>query len=218
MCISLCLNDNISIKHGEDMERIIENLVDVMIERDIIDSKYKDEYIYSAICLIEKLFSVVLVLAMGLFFKRMLDVVLFFSFFMFLRKYTGGYHANSFFICTIESTMVVYCVLKYGYLLLDYPNIVIVMLISCFFIILLIGTVNHPNMNLNECELKRMKVRARLILISEILIIVVAYVMSVPKRYILDMILGITVCGISIMISKIIKQEVQSCERKRKQN
>ena len=36
------------------------------------------------------------------------------------------------------------------------------------------------------------------------------------KSYIMDMILGVTVCGISIVISKIIKQEVQVNEGKRK--
>ena len=198
------------------MERIIENLVDVMIEKDIVDSKYKDEYIYSAMCLIEKIFSIVLVVIMGLLFKRLLDVVLFFSFFSFLRKYTGGYHANSFFLCTVESTLIVYCELRYGYLLLDYPIVMIGMLISSFFIIMIIGTVNHPNMNLSLSELDSMKNRARLVLISEMLVICFAYVICVPKSYIMDMILGVTVCGISIVISKIIKQEVQVNEGKRK--
>ena len=75
-------------------------------------------------------------------------------------------------------------------------------------IILLIGTVNHPNLNLTKEELNVSKRKARLVTVLEIFLIVLSIFLHIQCEYIFYMFIGIAVNAISMIVSKLIGQEV----------
>lgn len=75
-------------------------------------------------------------------------------------------------------------------------------------IILLIGTVNHPNLNLTKEELNVSKRKARLVTVLEISFIVLSIFLHIQSEYIFYMFIGIAVNAISMIVSKLIGQEV----------
>ncbi len=77
-------------------------------------------------------------------------------------------------------------------------------------IILLIGSVNHPNLELSKVELAESKLRARLVTIFEMLIIVLSVQLQIRYEYVYFMVMGIAVNAISMIVSKIIGQEVMA--------
>lgn len=75
-------------------------------------------------------------------------------------------------------------------------------------IILLIGTVNHPHLNLTKEELNVSKRKARLVTVLEISFIVLSIFLHIQSEYIFYMFIGIAVNAISMIVSKLIGQEV----------
>ena len=81
-------------------------------------------------------------------------------------------------------------------------------------IILIFGTVNHPNLALNERELVLNKRKARLVVIFELSVILLAMLMHVRSEYVFYMSMGITVNAISMIAAKLSGQEVTTHEGK----
>ena len=77
-------------------------------------------------------------------------------------------------------------------------------------IILFIGSVNHPNLELTEIELAESKWRARLVTTFELLIIVLSVQLQIRYEYVYFMFMGIAINAISMIVSKIIGQEVMA--------
>ena len=72
-----------------------------------------DIYIYATEAIVATLFSVVIAIVISLIFGRVVEGLVFISSFALLRRYTGGYHAESHFKCILHfncimaSTMVI---------------------------------------------------------------------------------------------------------------
>lgn len=81
-------------------------------------------------------------------------------------------------------------------------------------IILIFGTVNNPNLALNERELALNKRKARLVVAFEFSVILLAMLMHVRSEYIFYMSMGITVNAISMIVAKLSGQEVTTHEGK----
>lgn len=81
-------------------------------------------------------------------------------------------------------------------------------------IILIFGTVNHPNLDLNERELVLNKRKARLVVTFELSVILLAILMHVRSEYVFYMSMGITVNAISMIVAKLSGQEVTTHEGK----
>ncbi len=79
-------------------------------------------------------------------------------------------------------------------------------------IILIFGTVNHPNLDLNERELALNKRKARLVVTFELSVILLAILMHVRSEYVFYMSMGITVNAISMIVAKLSGQEVTTHE------
>lgn len=73
---------------------------------------------------------------------------------------------------------------------------------------MLVGTINHPNMNYTSLELKETKKATRCVMLLEIFIIIPLFSLGASKEYLCFMSLGIILCAASIVVAKITKQEV----------
>ena len=78
------------------VEMIANAIVDQMEKEKILHYKMREYYLYALITTIEKWITVISILCIGIIFKQVVPMILFLTFFLSLRKRTGGYHANSF--------------------------------------------------------------------------------------------------------------------------
>lgn len=79
------------------VEMIANAIVDQMEKEKILHYKMREHYLYALITTIEKWITVISILCIGIIFKQVVPMILFLTFFLSLRKRTGGYHANSFY-------------------------------------------------------------------------------------------------------------------------
>ena len=75
-------------------------------------------------------------------------------------------------------------------------------------VLLIIGSVNHPNMAWNEEEYVKSKRMSRITVVIEGLCIFGAKCLPIPNDYILFMSFGVILSAILLALGKIIKQEV----------
>lgn len=169
----------------------------------------EDEYTYSIQVIFEKLIGYFILLFLSVFNHLFWQTVIFLIFFSNLRKYTGGYHAGSFFEC-MGLSVIVY----ETYVIFFYPLIINLNYLKYFLlgvslvVVLILGTVNHPNMQLDEIELSLCKKAARKMAVVEVIVIIISCFLGVDNSCISFMNFGFCLCAIMLLIAKIIRQEV----------
>ena len=84
-----------------------------------------------------------------------------------------------------------------------------ILLFLAVLVIEVFGTINHPNMDLDENELRETKKAARLLVLIEMGIITVLIVLKVDQLYVSYMSMAIIMCSSFMCLAKIIKQEVR---------
>ncbi len=82
------------------------------------------------------------------------------------------------------------------------------MLFLAIVLICIVGTINHPNMDMSKNELQESKKAARLIVLMEVMVIIFSIYFKVNILYIGYMSVAIILCAFLLCLAKIIKQEV----------
>ena len=75
-------------------------------------------------------------------------------------------------------------------------------------LICIMGTINHPNMDMSKGELQESKKAARLLVLMEVMILVALVYLKADILYIGYMSAAIILCAFLMCLAKIIKQEV----------
>lgn len=142
-------------------------------------------------------------------------LMVFYVFYSMLRKYSGGFHCSTQLRCLLLSAITLFVIVIVKTALFDNINYFCggVHMLSSL-IILIFGTVNHPNLDLNERELALNKRKARLVVTFELSVILLAILMHVRSEYVFYMSMGITVNAISMIVAKLSGQEVTTHEGK----
>ena len=82
------------------------------------------------------------------------------------------------------------------------------MLFFATVLICIMGTINHPNVDMSKSELKESKKAARLLPLMEVMIIAVLVYLKADMLYVGYMSVAIILCAFLMCLAKIIKQEV----------
>lgn len=191
------------------VEEIVLNLVNQMEEKKMIEESSREYYEYALIIMAERVIAVGTMLILGIIFKQFLPTVAFLIFFLSLRKRTGGYHADKFWQCYLLTIMSYIGVVQVASVLSEKSHIMYALLLLAVFIVEVIGTVNHPNIDFDENELREAKKAARLLVLIETGIIAVFAVFKMNQLYVSYMSIAIILCSSLMCLSKIIKQEVK---------
>lgn len=189
-------------------ETVSKKLTDLLVQRKLINEQEYDEYKYALLCNIESFISFGSIVIISVFFRLLIPTLCFLLSFLTIRKRCGGYHFNSFIKCYI-STIAIYIVVIYiGYykFSLIYFNFVTV---AASLIIVFFGAVNHPNMNYSPDEYLAAKESTRIVIILLDIIIICLNYIKAPYSIILYMEIGVILCSVLLLLSKIIKQEVR---------
>ena len=191
------------------IEEMVTKLVSCMEKEEFIKKEEREFYVYAFIVLLERILVIGTLFVIGLARRQLPETIIFLFFFFALRKRTGGYHARQFWQCYVLSVLVYLISMKEIFFLAEHMRFFYGMLMVSLIVIEAIGTVNHPNMDMNAGELKESKKLARIIAIIETFVIIWMSALHIDKIYTACMGCAVIVCAISLGVSKIIGQEVE---------
>lgn len=191
------------------VEKIVLNLVNQMEEKKMIEESSREYYVYALIIMTERVIAVGTMLIISTIFKCFLPTIAFLIFFLSLRKRTGGYHADKFWQCYLLTIMSYISIVQVVSVLSERAYIMYALLFFAVLVIEVIGTVNHPNIDFDENELRETKKSARLLVLIETGIIAIFAVYKMNQLYISYMSMAIILCSSLMCLAKMIKQEVK---------
>lgn len=196
------------------IERFVNSLVNQMEEEKFLRREMREEYVYTLLVASEKWISVLSILCLSIVLKQVVPTILFLVFFMPLRKRTGGYHADKFWQCYLGTLAIYIMVIQICFILTHHMNIVYCCVSISAILIGMIGTVNHPNMAMDCCELQKSKQAARYILALECMVLVAMIILKMREIFICYMSMAIILCATLLCIAKVLKQEVNCIEKR----
>lgn len=191
------------------VKKIILWLIDQMEAEHIISKADRENYEYALILMTERAIAVGTILLIGLVSKLLIQTICFLFVFMTLRKRTGGYHANKFWQCYLATIITYVGVIHFAVVLSTNKTVLYAALALAVLVILVIGTVNHPNMDMNQEELKAAKTAARLLVLMDIMVIAIWSIFDVNELCVDYMTIAIILCALLMCVAKLIKQEVK---------
>lgn len=191
------------------VEKMAIKLVQKLEKEKLINRAVIEEYEYATITLMERLITMGTIILIAITYKEILPTIFFLFFFLSLRKRTGGYHSDKFWKCYIGTVLSYLAIVKIAVLFLEHLTLLYGLLLLSIVLIEIIGTVNHPNMDMNKDELTESKSAARLLVLLEGLIILSSILLGIDKMYVIYMSIAIILCATLLSLSKILKQEVK---------
>ncbi|MDE6434816.1 MAG: accessory gene regulator B family protein [Lachnospiraceae bacterium] len=191
------------------IEVLIQKLVNAFVANELISEDEREKYLYTLLCLVESWLTIGSILLIGFFIGKLLPTICFCFCFFSLRYRTGGFHLPTFAYCYIGS-LVLYGVVCFCCAILKQYNLILfgATLLSSLCIIVL-GTVNHPNMNMTKDELNAARSSSKWMLSLELLIIAFMLWMQVGYDFIAYSCSGIILCALLLIIAKLKGQEVK---------
>ena len=191
------------------IEKLALRIVNQMEERKIISKSNCEYYEYALVGMVEQAITVGTMLHLGLLFRQFLHTVCFMVFFLSLRKRTGGFHANKFWQCYLGTVIFYIAIMQIVPIFCRKPTIMYGLLFLAMLLICIMGTINHPNMDMSKSELRESKKAARLQILMEVMIIAALIYLKADFMYIGYMSAAIILCAFLMCLARIIKQEVR---------
>lgn len=191
------------------IEKMALKVVNRMEMEKIISKSSCEYYEYALISMVEQAITVGTMLFLGLLFEQFLYTVCFMVFFLSLRQRTGGFHANKFWQCYLGTVIFYIVIMQIVPVLCRKPTVMYGLLFLAILLICIMGTINHPNMDMSKSELRESKKAARLLILIEVMIIAFLVYLKADLLYIGYMSVAIILCAFLMCLAKIIKQEVR---------
>lgn len=185
------------------IDRFIAKLIDNMISSDIISGDDKEAYIYAYTIMLEKVLTLITIGIIGIVLHRLVYIIIFLCIFMLLRRRTGGFHLETFGQCFIGTNIICIIIEVCDFIWLKYMPVVMVFCMVSVIYIICVGTVNHPNLALSDIELMESKKRARIVVALEVLLTIVLCIVGVDRTITGYMAMGINICALLLVMSKI---------------
>ena len=185
------------------IDELIVKIVDSMINTDIISKDDKEAYVYAYTITLEKILTLITIGIMGVVLNRLVNIIIFLCTFMILRRRTGGFHLETFGQCFIGTNLICVIIEACDFVWLKYMTLVMFLCMVSVLYIICVGTVNHPNLALNDGELMESKKRARIVVVLEVLLTIVLCIVGVDRTITGYMAMGINICALLLVMSKI---------------
>jgi len=192
------------------VERFSCRITDALVNRNYIINEQRAIYEFHTLMFLEKMITIVSILTFSLIMNVFLQTLVFGVSFLSLRKRTGGFHANTFLKCYMLSLITYIASIKILHPLLERATVTVIltMLFCAGAIIFFIGTVNHPNLGLEESELNISKRLARKIVLVIMGISAACMMFLETKIYGISVCIALAFCAFGLILSKLVKQEI----------
>ena len=191
------------------VEKAVLKLVNRMERENIIEKADREYYEYALLTMTEQMIAAASMLMVSMIFRQSGPTVIFLIFFLSLRKRTGGYHADKFWQCYLLTVITYIGVIQAAFVLVEKPFMMYGILVWAVLVMEMIGTVNHPNMDMDQHELQETKKAARLLALIETGVIAVSAVLEINRLYVCFMSIAMILCSALMCLAKILKQEVK---------
>lgn len=144
--------------------KLTDFMVAYLIKKSIIKSEDIEIYQYGFKILISNIITTLSVIIIGLLSKNIIETIVFLTVFVYIRTYTGGYHATSRIGCYLytNSVLIFYllCV-KYINLFINYKLLACICIILTELIVFKFAPVKNANKDLLISEVHEYAVKAR---------------------------------------------------------
>ena len=185
------------------MEYLSALIADRMCKNEIIKEDDLRFYAYSIQLLLEKTIGLILIGIFALVFKAFFEIAVFTVVFVAVRSFSDGIHCKTSIGCFIGSVLLALSTIPVTTWLIKYPVVCITGVLISMAVILVIGAINNPNLDLSEEEfLWHKKITRILILIIGPAVICLLFLFS-NNQLVYYSALGIIYNALSLMAVKI---------------
>lgn len=129
-----------------------------LVERNIVESIYEEVYIYGLELIISFISTVLWIALIGGIANQIISAVIFIIIFVLLRRFTGGYHADTHFKCKLCTLSIYVAVILLSNLI--YANLFAYIILACIGAIIIIrfAPIENPNKAIPVNKRKRLKI------------------------------------------------------------
>lgn len=91
------------------INKISSKIVEILIKHSLVENEDKELYSYGFFIFLSQILYFIIVTTIGVLFNIILESIIFYIAFQFIRRYAGGYHAETETRCEILSTLSILC-------------------------------------------------------------------------------------------------------------
>jgi accessory gene regulator len=188
------------------IEKLSNRVVQYLVHCNSIEDteEYRDYYQYGVEITISSVLSVAAVLAIGILLHRFFASVLYFFLFMFIRRFTGGYHANTYFKCNITGCITFSSVILLSFLAEKYDGfkyLSFAFALISVLIIIIYCPVENKNKPIAPNKIKRYRILS--VIIALVYCIIAGIALSVSQFYGYLILFTLSLTAMLVIIEKI---------------
>lgn len=163
-------------------------------------------YKYGFFILLSNTIFFIITIIFGIIFNSLVQSVIFYLSFFFIRQYAGGYHASTETKCEILSTFFIFTCVLIIYLskIFDINDVLFHLGLFASLIIAVISPLDSPEKTLSENEIKCFRRICLILLIIELCIIIISYYFKLSFIF-KPICIGIILESVLLIIGKIKK-------------
>lgn len=190
------------------LDQIIKNCLDQMQEKNLIMEDNREYYQYAMELLVEESLTVGTILVVIICMQEFVNGVIFLISFLALRRRTGGFHMKTFKACYVATIGTYIGVLLVKNIMYTYSKLLLVFTCIAASYLLIVGTMNHPNIDMDKIELLASKKCARMVCIIELLMIIVGMQIRNFEEISIMISLAIILCSVSMKLAQLVRQKI----------
>lgn len=186
--------------------KLVDIIVKQQVENEIISKKEVDIYKYGYYLLLEIIMNIIIAIFIGLFFRDIKTVLIFLLIYIPLRTYSGGWHADRLWKCTLISNFILIIaeiIVNYYLQYVSLSNSLLIV-ICCVVLILLMSPIDTEAKRLNDIEKKIYKRKTYFIVAIQMCILAVC-VMFYGDKYSIIIGYAYLVQSLMLVAEKMIK-------------
>ena len=145
-------------------------LANRLLTKGIISEDYFDIYVYGFELLISSLLSTSIILLIGIILRRFFQTIAFLITFSLLRSFTGGYHANSYWFCSIVTLSIFGSALLFSELVNINLFAYMILAVVGFTLLFVFAPIENPNKKLTLFQKRKFKIISLIVFVVFVLI------------------------------------------------
>ncbi len=163
------------------INRISSKIVEILIKHSLVENEDKELYLYGFFILLSQILYFIIVTTIGILFNVILESIIFYITFQFLRRYAGGFHAKTETKCEILSTLSILCCIVFIKLSKMYNIRTALLSLSLVFAVLIfiLCPLDTPEKPLSDKEYKYFRKISWIILLLIIVAIIISFIFKI---------------------------------------
>lgn len=164
------------------ISKLAKTIAHFFVKQNIAESKNEAIYAYGMELLISDVLNGLLALIIALVSGTVFPTLLFFAVFMILRRFSGGYHADTHYGCilTMVVVMLIYC---FG--ICSIPSEIVWIINIAFIVfsgisIFRLSPVAHPNKPMSDEKGRKLRMKSRIAYILFSVTVIILYITKMP--------------------------------------